>query len=226
MARRLSPSDMLFLYSESREVMNHVGGLLPFTPPADASPAWMRTIVDELREDRRLYEPWNLKLSSPEFLKNPMQAWVEDAAPDLEYHVRRSALPTPGDERELGILVSRLHSTPIDFHYPPWETHLIEGLEGGRFALFAKVHHALIDGFTAMRLLQKSLTPNPEERDTPLFFAQPLPLRPPGSRGQRAAGSVARPSRQRGRHGEPGAGPALDSEWAHRQKSPLRHATL
>ena len=77
--------------------------------------------------------------------------------------MRRSALPSPGDERELGILVSRLHSNKIDFHRPPWEVHLIEGLEGGRFAIYFKVHHALVDGFTGMRLLTRSLSHDPAE---------------------------------------------------------------
>lgn len=175
MVRRLSANDMLFLYSESRETMNHVAGLMPFTPPGDAPPDWMRKLVDEIREDRKLSPPWNLKLKTPDFLKNPVHYWVEDEAPDIDYHVRRSALPTPGDERELGVLISRLHSIAIDFHYPPWETHLIEGLEGGRFALYTKMHHALIDGFTGMRLLQKSLSADPNVRDTPFFFAQHHP---------------------------------------------------
>lgn len=175
MAKRLSPSDVLFLYSESRETMNHVASMLPFTPPTDAPPDWMRALVDEVREQRKLFPPWNLKLKTPDFLKNPVHYWVEDDAADIDYHVRRSALPTPGDERELGVLVSRLHSNAIDFHYPPWETHLIEGLERGRFAIYTKMHHSLIDGFTGMRLLQKSLSTDPAVRDTPLFFAQHHP---------------------------------------------------
>jgi WS/DGAT/MGAT family acyltransferase len=92
--------------------------------------------------------------------------------------VRRSALPSPGDERELGILVSRLHAGPIDFHRPPWEMHLIEGLEGGRFAFYVKVHHALVDGFTAMRILANALSTDPQER-RPLFFSIPPQRRPP-----------------------------------------------
>jgi WS/DGAT/MGAT family acyltransferase len=137
----------------------------------------MRPLMDEIREDRKLFPPWNLKLKTPNFLRNPIQYWVEDEAPDIDYHVRRSALPSPGDERELGVLVSRLHSHPVDFHYPPWETHFIEGLERGRFAVYTKMHHALIDGFSAMRLLQKSLPDDPTIRDTPPFFAQHHPVR-------------------------------------------------
>ncbi len=177
MGKRLTPNDAMFLYGESREVMFHVAGLLPFSPPHDAPPDWMRSLMDEVRE-APIFPPWNLRLKTPDLLKNPLHSWVEDKI-DREYHVRRSALPSPGDERELGILVSRLHGYPVDFHRPPWEMHLIEGLEGGRFAMYVKVHHSLVDGFTAMRILADSLSPDPDERDRPLFFSIPRPPRPP-----------------------------------------------
>jgi diacylglycerol O-acyltransferase len=124
--------------------------------------------------------PWNLKLRHPDVLRSPLQAWVEDDRLDLDYHVRRSALPSPGDERELGILVSRLHSTPVDFHRPPWEVHLIEGLENGRFAIYLKVHHALVDGFTGMRLLTRALSHDPDDDATPMFYSCPPLERAPG----------------------------------------------
>lgn len=177
--RRLTPSDAMFLYGESREQMMHVAAMMPFTPAPDASPDHLRDLMDEIREGVSVHRPWNMRLRSPDFLWNPLQAWVETDEVDLEYHVRRSALPSPGDERELGILVSRLHGYHVDFHRPPWEAHLIEGLEGGRFALYVKCHHALVDGFSAMRILARSLTTDPEERDRPLFFAVPPPARTP-----------------------------------------------
>lgn len=177
--KKLSVFDAMFLAGESREVMMHVGGLLVFTPPAGADPHLLRQLASELRSTVEVQAPWNLRLWTPELLKNPLQAWVVDDAVDLEYHVRRSALPFPGDERELGILVSRLHSVPIDFHRPPWEVHFIEGLEGGRFAMYFKIHHALVDGYTSMKLLARSLSTDPDERDTPLFFARPPRARPP-----------------------------------------------
>ena len=173
----------MFLYGESRETMFHVAGLMPFSPPRDAPPDYMRALMDEIRAGVAVHRPWNLRLRTPELLRNPLQSWVEDTDVDLEYHVRRSALPSPGDERELGILVSRLHGHPIDFHRPPWELHLIEGLEGGRFAMYVKMHHALIDGFTAMRILANALSPDPAERERPLFFSIP----PPARRGPRPA---------------------------------------
>lgn len=114
----LTPMDAIFLYGETREIMMHVAGLLVFTPPADAGPRFLREIVDEVRDSRTVYSPWNLKLRTPEFMANPLHSWIEDANVDIDYHVRRSALPAPGDERELGILVSRLHSHAMDFHHP------------------------------------------------------------------------------------------------------------
>lgn len=177
--KRLSPSDAMFLYGESREQMMHVAAMMPFTPAPGASPDHLRQLMDEIREGVEVQKPWNLRLKSPDRLWTPMQSWVEAPEVDLEYHLRRSALPSPGDERELGILVSRLHGYHVDFHRPPWEAHLIEGLEGGRFALYVKVHHSLIDGFSAMRILNRSLSSDPDERDRPLFFAIPAPPRTP-----------------------------------------------
>jgi len=170
----------MFLYGESRETMMHVAGMLPFTPAPGAKPDHLRDLMDEIRE-APIFSPWNLRLKSPDSLRSPLQSWVEEEDVDREYHVRRSALPSPGDERELGILVSRLHGYPVDFHRPPWEVHLIEGLEGGRFALYVKVHHALIDGFTAMRVLSNSLSSDPDDRERPLFFSIPRPAREPRS---------------------------------------------
>jgi diacylglycerol O-acyltransferase / wax synthase len=173
MPKRLSPSDAMFLYGESREIMMHVAGLLIFAPPADAPADQLRALMSEIKAAPEVHAPWNLKLRSPDLLMNPLQSWVEDDKFDLEYHVRRSALPSPGDERELGILVSRLHGIAVDLHRPPWEIHLIEGLERGRFAFYAKVHHSLVDGYSAMRILSRSLSRDPDERERPLFFSLP-----------------------------------------------------
>ncbi len=187
-AQRLAAADSMFLYGESREIMLHVASLLPFTPPADAPADHLRTLVEQIRSTRELQPPWNLRLRHPGFLKHPMQAWEIDPDVDVDYHVRRSALPSPGDERELGILVSRLHSHPLDFHRPPWEVHIIEGLEGGRFAMYVKVHHALVDGFTSMRLLARSLSPDARDRQTPMFLTVPPARR---ERAETTAGATA-----------------------------------
>jgi WS/DGAT/MGAT family acyltransferase len=176
--RRVSVLDTLFLWSERPETMMHVAALLPFTPPADASPTYLRDIVDQARASGAVAAPWNLKLRHTRLLPGPVAAWVPDDEIDLDYHVRRSALASPGDERELGVLVSRLHSHPLDLTRPPWEMHIIEGLEGGRFAIYIKIHHSLVDGYTGMRLLTRSMSTDPHDRSTPLFFAAPGPPEP------------------------------------------------
>jgi WS/DGAT/MGAT family acyltransferase len=91
-------------------------------------------------------------------------AWQEDNQIDLEHHVRHSALPRPGRIRELLALASRLHSTLLDRQRPLWEMHLIEGLEDGRVAVYTKIHHSLMDGVAGLRLLQRTLTDDPEDR--------------------------------------------------------------
>ncbi len=175
--RRLPVTDAMFLYGETRETMLHVASLMTFTPPPDEPPDHLRQLVEQLRGTRNLVPPWNLRLKYPDSLKHPLQAWIEDPDVDVDYHLRRSALPAPGDERELGVLVSRLHSNNLDFSRPPWEMHLIEGLEGGRFAFYTKMHHALIDGYTGMKLVARTLSPDPTARHTPLFLSTPLPAR-------------------------------------------------
>jgi diacylglycerol O-acyltransferase len=177
--KRLTPSDSMFLYGESREQMMHVAGMMPFTPAPDSSPDQLRELMNELRAGTTVHAPWNLKLRTPDLLWNPLQAWTEEPNVDLEYHVRRSALPSPGDERELGILVSRLHGHHVDFHRPPWEMHLIEGLERGRFAWYVKIHHSLVDGYSAVQNLINGLSHDPDERDRPLFFSIPPKARAP-----------------------------------------------
>jgi WS/DGAT/MGAT family acyltransferase len=92
--------------------------------------------------------------------------WTEEHDIDLEYHVRLAALPRPGRVRELLELVSRLHGQMLDRHHPLWEFYLIEGLEGGRFATYTKIHHALYDGVGSTRLLTDWLSPNPAVRGT------------------------------------------------------------
>ena len=154
---RLNPLDTAWLFTESRATPNHVGGLLQFRLPEGARKDFMRRLMAGFRSHRRFRPPWNRRLKYP-FTKNPLPVWVEDEDIDLEYHVRHAALPWPGGERELGELVGRLQSQPLDLSRPPWECTVIEGLEGNRFALFIKMHHSLIDGVSGMKLLQRAMS--------------------------------------------------------------------
>lgn len=172
---RLNPLDSAWLFTESRATPNHVGGLLQFRLPEDAPKDYMRQMMDEFRGHREFTAPWNRRLKYA-FNKNPVPVWINDDNIDLEYHVRHAALPWPGGERELGELVGRLQSTPLDLSRPPWECTLIEGLEGDRFALFIKMHHSLIDGVSGMKLLQRAMsTDRGKSRKLPPFWASGLP---------------------------------------------------
>ncbi|MEE9243717.1 MAG: wax ester/triacylglycerol synthase family O-acyltransferase, partial [Mycobacterium sp.] len=178
---RLGLQDLMFIYGETSSSKMHVAGLLPFTPPTDIPRDYLRDMIDDARS-LEVTTPWNRKLATPRLQFSPVHDWVIEENFDFDYHVRRSALASPGDERELGILVSRLHSNHLDLTRPPWEIHVIEGLEGGRFALYMKIHHALVDGYSAMKMLARSLSSDPDSRDKRMFFNMPMPPRsqPPG----------------------------------------------
>ncbi len=154
---RLNPLDASWIMTESRATPNHVGGLLVFTLPEGAPRDFLRRLMHDFRNFRGFSAPWNRRLRYA-FTLNPAPEWIEDEDIDLEYHVRHAALPWPGGERELGELVGRLQSTPMDLSRPPWECTIIEGLEHGRFALFVKMHHSLIDGISGMRMLQQAMS--------------------------------------------------------------------
>jgi len=89
---------------------------------------------------------------------------VDDKNFDIDYHVRHSALPRPGRVRELLALVSRLHAQRLDPSRPLWESYLIEGLEGNRFALYTKLHHSMVDGMAGMHLMQSRMASSADER--------------------------------------------------------------
>jgi diacylglycerol O-acyltransferase / wax synthase len=177
--RWLSPADALFVYGESRETPQHVGSLLRFSPAADASPEFLRRVVDEIRREPSVAGPWNQRLATPWLQYSPVHSWVADENFDIDYHVRRTAVPAPGDERELGIVVARLHTNPLDLSKPPWELHFIEGLQDGSFAIYMKVHHALVDGYTMVKAMETAFSPDAQSPDTPLPFQVPLDQQPP-----------------------------------------------
>lgn len=169
----MSPTDMIFLLSESSTVKIHVGALLILTPTEDSPAQWIRELLDAANHGKKLCPPWNLKLAHPDFLKHPAQSWVKDDHIDLGHHIRRVAVSAPGDTNALNTTVSRLHTRPVNFHRPPWEVVLLDGLADGRVAIYAKMHHALIDGFTGSKILTQSLSTDPNKVDAPLFLFQP-----------------------------------------------------
>ncbi|RZS44963.1 diacylglycerol O-acyltransferase [Herbihabitans rhizosphaerae] len=161
MARRLKINDAAWLLAEGKDTPTHVAVLAIFSQPPDAPPTFLRDLVAEWKERRTFAPPFKYKQ-----LGRVVKAWTElaDEDVDVDYHLRHSALPAPGGERELGVLISRLHARGLDRNYPLWEAHLIEGLADNRFALYFKVHHSQIDGVGGIRLLQRVLSTDPDAR--------------------------------------------------------------
>ena len=192
----IAPLDSLFLLGESREHPMHVAGLQLFEPPEGAGPEYIGDLYQQVvkRDD-----------VSPTFRKHPAEllggianvSWTFDRDLDLEHHLRRSALPTPGRVRELLELTSRLHGTLLDRHRPLWESHLVEGLSDGRFAVYTKIHHALVDGVSAMRMMRRALSADPDDHETRVLWAdngrggRPKDALSPVDSLRRAAESVA-----------------------------------
>jgi len=157
-------TDSMFLLGESREHPMHVGGLQIFKLPDGVGPDYLSDAHRHLVNDTDVRSLFRRRPRGP-VSSLGQWSWTDDQNLDLEYHVRLSALPRPGRVRELLELTSRLHGSLLDRHRPLWEFHIIEGLDGGRFATYNKIHHALVDGVSAMRLLEKSLSEDPEDSD-------------------------------------------------------------
>ena len=133
----ISPTDNIFLLGESREHPMHVGGLQLFVPPDGAGPEFVRDVYDAMLSCTDV---------QPTFRKHPAflggitnVAWTVDKDVELDYHLRRSALPSPGKVRDLLELTSRLHGNLLDRHRPLWETHLVEGLDPCRRPIGAQL---------------------------------------------------------------------------------------
>ena len=162
----IDPTSVGFLMTENRTMPMHVGGLALYDKPEGAGRNYTRDLYQQMLDVDEI---------APLFLKHPKRSlktagqwvWAEDHEFDIEHHVRHSALPKPGRVRELLELCSRLHGTRLARERPLWEAHLIEGLRDGRIAIYTKIHHALVDGVSAMRLLQSVMSTDPDRRDLP-----------------------------------------------------------
>jgi diacylglycerol O-acyltransferase len=192
----ISPTDSMFLIGESREHPMHVAGLQLFEPPSDAGPDFVRDLYEAMVK-RTDFQPTFRKHPATILGGISSLAWTFDDEVDMDYHVRHSALPRPGRVRDLLELTSRLHGTLLDRHRPLWETNFVEGLQDGRFAVYVKFHHSLVDGVSAQRLLIRAMTSDPDDREMRVpWTLAPKPKKPGPSRSALRslvdmAGSVA-----------------------------------
>jgi diacylglycerol O-acyltransferase / wax synthase len=149
---RLNPLDAVFLEVEDGVTHMPIASCAVFEGPAppfaDLAASFERKLPLIPRYRQRL-QPVPLGLGRP--------LWVDDADFDLTYHVRRTALPAPGGEAELQALMARVMGVELDRRRPLWETWMVEGLEGGGWAVISKVHHCMVDGVSGTDLLAVAL---------------------------------------------------------------------
>jgi WS/DGAT/MGAT family acyltransferase len=203
---RLTAVDASFLAQEGPTSHMHVGAVMILDGPAPA----YEELADHVRARLHLVPRFRQKLAFPP-LETGRPLWVDDPNFNLEYHVRDTALPAPGSEEQLRALAARVHSQALDRSKPLWEMWLVQGLEGGRFALLSKTHHALVDGVSgvdlATVLFDLQATPAEIEHPDAPWRARRTPsgldMAARGVRGviglpfdaaSRAVGAVARPS--------------------------------
>ena len=161
---RLSAIDASFLHQEHQASHMHIGGLMIFEGPPPSRGKVLQGIESRLH----LVPRYRQKLSFPR-MDTGRPFWVDDSRFNLEYHVRHTALPSPGSDDQLRQLIGRVFSQRLDRSKPLWEIWVVEGLTENRFALVSKSHHALIDGISGVDIATVlfDLTPKPTEVPPP-----------------------------------------------------------
>lgn len=161
-SERLTPLDASFLFGEDESGLLSVGGIDLCAGPAPSYDEFAGLIERRLH----LLPRYRQRLAIvPLGLAQPR--WVDDTHFRLDYHLRHTALPAPGDAEQLQRLTSRIFEQALDRSRPLWELWLVEGIEGGRFALIHKMHHAIVDGIASVDVLNTIFDSDPDAGDGP-----------------------------------------------------------
>src|SRR5665213_1979683 len=169
---RLTPVDASFLHQEGPVSHMHIGGVTIMEGP----PPSVDEFLEQIRRRLHLVPRYRQKLAYTA-LDSGRPVWVDDPSFNLEYHIRHTALPTPGGWEQLCGLTARIFSPQLDRSKPLWEMWLIEGLQDDRFALITKTHHSLIDGIAGVDLATVlfDLSPDPPQITPPGGAWKPHP---------------------------------------------------
>ncbi len=166
--QRLTGMDATFLYMETPTMPMHVTGVYVYDPSSRPGGYGYDQIKAEIERRLHLLPPYRRRLVEVPFqLHHPL--WIEDPDFDLDFHLRRTALPSPGGREELAELAADIHSRPMDRSRPLWDMHIVEGLEGGMMAVIARTHHSAIDGASGVDITVNLLD----------MEAEPAPIPPP-----------------------------------------------
>jgi WS/DGAT/MGAT family acyltransferase len=176
MADRLTALDTSFLHLEDEAAHMHVASVMLF----EGDPPDHKEFIAAIERRLHLVPRYRQKLAFVPLGQGRPQ-WADDPHFNMHYHVRKTALPAPGSEEQLRALAGRVLAQQLDRDKPLWEIWLVEGVEGGRFALVCKTHHALVDGISGVDIVTVlfDLTPEGrelEEPETP-WLPAPAPSR-------------------------------------------------
>jgi len=167
---RLNTLDAEFLHLEDGIVHMHIAGACIFSDP----PPTIEELTALIGSKLHLIPRYRQRVRQVPFeLGRPV--WVDDPHFEIGYHVRHAALPAPGTDASFCHLMGRLMSQPLDRQRPLWETWLVEGLEGGRWALIFKIHHCMVDGIAGVGLLTVLLDAEPLVSPAPAEPWEPTP---------------------------------------------------
>jgi diacylglycerol O-acyltransferase len=183
--QELSPLDASFLHIENEVTHMHIGSVGLFEGPAPSREEMLEAVESKLH----LVPRYRQNVRFPPLRLGP-PVWVDDSHFNLEYHVRRTALASPGGEDELRVLVGRVMSQQLDRSKPLWEMWVAEGLGGGRWAMISKTHHCMVDGVSGTELLSVMLDAEREPVRAPAPRWRPEP-------GPSAADLLAQPLARR-----------------------------
>jgi len=150
----------MFLLTETQDNPRHVGAVLIFERPSRGGAATVRQVVSAYRRARPV-PPFN---RVPVLLRAGLPEWHEVRTFDMHWHVQQRTLPPPGSDAQLHELVAQLHAPMLERDRPGWQVFVIDGLARNRFAVFIKVHHALVDGESGIELVHRSLSHSARDR--------------------------------------------------------------
>jgi WS/DGAT/MGAT family acyltransferase len=171
---RLTGLDASFLHLEDDSAHMHVAAVLLF----EGDPPEQQDVADALERRLHLVPRYRQKLAFVP-LNQGRPVWVDDPHFNLDYHVRKTALPAPGSEEQLRNLAGRVFSQRLDRDKPLWELWIVEGLEGDRFAVLSKTHHALVDGVSGVDIASVLFDTQAEPQAPPDPGKRWMPTPPP-----------------------------------------------
>ena len=160
----LSMLDLAMFVLESAERMANVGPLAILKPPAGykSSGHFADWLMDRMQK-KPVGEPFDYVYQPPSLRRLPRLEATDDV--DVPSHCQRLTLPAPGTDKQLFELICRLHVNRLDRSRPLWEFYIIDGLERGRIAIYAKVHHGIIDGKAFVDVCTNWFSTDPKRRE-------------------------------------------------------------